>query len=432
MSQHPTIELLETFNQALLYLLESATCLAVFYLLYHFVLRKERSFRYNRFYLLAVIIFSVSFPLLEIDYNPDTTPTVLNSIHQAGNEATDEPIIEAEKAFSYTITAQSERPFMLWWELVITLYFIGFLSLALRLFVQIRSFKDFVWFKRHNTRYRENYFLVKTDGSLPTFAFFNYLIWDNTQKLNKIEEKQVLEHEKVHINQKHSYDVLFMEVLKIVFWFNPFIYLFKNLLEEIHEYEADNAVARVNGKKAYSQLLVKLVFSKMGLEIGSHFNKNKTLKRVNMITGQKKINVFKLLIPIPVAALMFFIFSCEAVPAGKTVEIADVAYDYNNFNEEDVKPVPAEGLEAWKSYLQESILYPSEARKAKVEGDVVVSFVVGKTGKIGDIRLIEKLGNGCDRAVVEAIRESDLWKPGIKDGKTINTRIKVPISFRMS
>lgn len=432
MSQHPTIILLETFNQALLYLLESATCLAVFYLLYHFILRKERSFQYNRFYLLAVIIFSITFPLLEINYNPDTTPTVLNSIHQVGNEATDEPIIEAKKAWSYTITAQSERPFMLWWEAVISLYFVGFIVLALRLFIRIRSFKDFVWFKRHNTRYRENYYLVKTDGTLPTFAFFNFLIWDNTQKLSESEQKQIIEHEKVHINQKHSYDVIFMEALKIIFWFNPFIYLFKNLLEEIHEYEADNKVAKANSPKAYAQLLVKLVFTKMGLEVGSYFNKNQTLKRVNMIKAQKKVNIFKLMIPIPVVALLFFIFSCEAVPTEKRVEVADVAYEYNNFTEKDIKPVPSEGLDAWKIYLQESILYPTEAREAKIEGDVVVSFVVSKNGKIGDIQLVEKLGNGCDKAVVEAILKSNEWKPGFKDGKAINTRIKVPISFKMS
>lgn len=432
MSKHPTIELLETFNQALLYLLESATCLAVFYLLYHFILRKEKSFQYNRIYLLAVILFSVSFPLLEISYNPDTTPTVLNSIHQVGNEATSEPIIEAKKAWSYTITAESQRPFMLWWEVIILLYFTGLVSLSLRLFIQIRTFKDFVWFKRHDTRYRENFFLVNSDGSLPTFAFFNYLIWDNTQKLNADEKAQILEHEKVHINQKHSYDILFMEVLKIVFWFNPFIYLFKNLLEEIHEYEADHKVARSRGSKAYAQLLVKLVFSKMGLDVGSYFNKNQTLKRVNMIKESKKINVLKLLIPIPVALLLFFVFSCEAVPTGKAVEVAEIAYDYNNFSEQDVKPIPTEGLDAWKSYLQESILYPTEARKAKVEGDVVVSFVVGKTGQIGDIRLVEKLGNGCDEAVLRAILNSTSWKPGVIDGKVINTRVKIPISFRMS
>ena len=432
MSLHPTLELLETFNSALLYLLESATCLAVFYLLYHFVLRKERSFQYNRFYLLAVLVFSVSFPLLEINYNPDSTPTVLNSIHQVSNEATSEPIIEAKKAWSYTITAVSERPFMLWWEVLIVLYFIGFVGLTLRLFVQIRTFKDFVWFKRHNTRYKENYYLVKTEGTLPTFAFFNYLIWDNSQQLSETDQRQILEHEKVHIDQKHSYDVLFLEVLKIVFWFNPFIYLFKNLLEEIHEYEADSKVARSNGSSAYASLLVKLVFKKMGLEVGSYFNKNKTLKRVNMIKAQKKINVFKLLLPIPFAALLFFIFSCEAVPNGKSVEVVEVAYDYSTFSPDDTRPEPLDGLEAWKSYLQESIPYPAEARKAKVEGEVIVSFVVGKTGKIGDIKLLERLGMGCDEAVVSAILKSQEWKPGQKDGRNINTRIKVPISFRMS
>lgn len=432
MQQHATLELLETFNNVLLYLLESATCLAVFYLLYHFVLRKEKSFQYNRAYLLIVLLFSVSFPLLEIDYNPDTTPTVLNSIHQASNEVTSEKIFESKKAFSYTITAESEKPFLLWWELLIVLYFIGFIAFSLRLFIQIRSFKEFVWFKRHNTRYRDNYYLVQTEGVMPTFAFFNYLIWDNTQDLSAKEQEQILQHEKVHINQKHSYDVLFLEILKIVFWFNPFIYLFKNLLEEIHEYEADSKVAKNNGANAYASLLVKLVFSKMGLEVGSYFNKNKTLKRVNMIKGQKKVNIFKLLLPIPVVAMLFFIFSCEAVPGGKEVKIDEIAFETQLLGAQDLRPTPAEGLDAWKSYLRDNIAYPSEARKAKLEGNVVVSFVVSKSGKIGNIKLVEQLGMGCDEAVVKAILTSKEWNPGKKDGKLVNTRVQVPISFRMS
>ena len=432
MSKHPTIELLETLNSALLYMLESATCLAVFYLLYHFILRKEMSFKYNRMYLLAVLIFSMTFPMLEINYNPETTPTVLNSIHQVGNEVTDEPIIEAKKTYSFTVTAESERPFLLWWEILLLLYFIGFSVLSLRFFVQIRSFRDFVWYKRYNMRYKENYYLIKTDGMMPTFSFFKYLIWDNTQQLTEAEQKQILAHEKVHINQRHSYDIVFLELLKIVFWFNPFIYLFKNLLEEIHEYEADHTVAKSSGKQAYAQLLVKLVFTKMGLELGSYFNKSKTLKRVDMIKSQKKVNYLKLMLPIPVAALMFFIFSCEAVPGGKTVEVVEVAYDYNAFGENDTKPEPEEGLTAWRNFLTENIDYPAEARKSGIEGDVVVSFVVGKSGGITDVRLEERLGSGCDEEVLEAIRSSKSWKPGMKDGKTINTRIKVPITFRMS
>ena len=112
MKKHPTIELLESLNTALIYALETATCLAVLYLLYHFMLRKEKSFQYNRFYLLVALVFSMSFPLMEFSFNPANTPSVLNSIHQVGNEVSNEPIIEADKAYSYTITATSERPFL--------------------------------------------------------------------------------------------------------------------------------------------------------------------------------------------------------------------------------------------------------------------------------------------------------------------------------
>ena len=86
MGKHPTIELLEELNSALIYALESATCLAVLYLAYHFLLRKEKCFQYNRFYLLAAILIAVSFPLFKIDFNPENTPAVLNSIHQVGNK----------------------------------------------------------------------------------------------------------------------------------------------------------------------------------------------------------------------------------------------------------------------------------------------------------------------------------------------------------
>ena len=107
MSKHPALVLLDSLNNALLYALETATCLAVFYLLYHFVLRKESSFQYNRFYLLAAILISLSFPLLKVGYNPENTPSVLNSLHNVSNEVSKEPIIEPKGYYSVTVTANS-------------------------------------------------------------------------------------------------------------------------------------------------------------------------------------------------------------------------------------------------------------------------------------------------------------------------------------
>ena len=198
MQKHPTIELLESLNEVVIYALESLTCLAIFYLFYHFFLRKEKSFHYNRVFLLGALVLSFTFPVMEFDYDPTNTPYVLNSIHQVGNEVSDEPIIEAQKAYSYTITAESERPFLLWWEALLLIYVIGVMAGLIRLISQIRSIKEVIWYKRHNTRYRNRFFLVPTDGTLPTFAFFNYLFWDNTLNISDAEKEQILAHERAH------------------------------------------------------------------------------------------------------------------------------------------------------------------------------------------------------------------------------------------
>ena len=218
MKKHPTIELLENLNDGLIYTLETATCLAVLYLVYHFLLRKERSFQYNRIYLLASLVLAFSFPLLNFHFNPETLPNILNSIHQVGNEVSNEPIIEADRAYSFTITANSERPFLLWWEILLMIYLTGVGIGLVKFFLRIRIFKETIWYKRHNTRYKKKgYFFVKTEGSLPTFSFLNYLFWDDSQKLTEEEKTQIISHEEVHIQQKHSIDILGIELLKIVF-----------------------------------------------------------------------------------------------------------------------------------------------------------------------------------------------------------------------
>lgn len=430
MSKHPTIELLAKLNEALLYAVETATCLAIFYLLYHFLLRKERSFQYNRFYLLATIVFSFTFPLINVDYNPERTPAVLNSLHQVSNEVSKEPIIEPKGYYSVTVVAESERPFLLWWEAVIVLYILGLVALGLRLFIQMKSFNEFLWYNRHNTRYKGDYFLVNTEGQLPTFAFFRYLMWDDSIELTKEEQKQILDHEKVHIKQRHSYDIMLMESLKVLFWFNPFIYLYRTLLEEIHEYEADYKAVKANDQTTYTKLLVKLVFQKMGIQQGSFFAKNKTLKRVNMIQVRKKVNFLKLLSPIPVAALLFFLFSCEAKIEKGSIEVSDVAYIYTSFNDNDIKPSPIKGFNEWKQNITQNLESSRNNWVKDTKGEVMVSFLVSLEGQIKDVRIVKGLSKDLNEQVVLAIKESSKWNPGVKSGTAIPTRISVPITIK--
>ena len=430
MAKHPTIELLESLNGALIYALEAVTCLAVFYLFYHFFLRKEKHFNFNRVFLLGAIVLSFTFPLLEIDYNPANTPSVLNSIHAVGNEVSSEPIIEAEKAYSYTITAESQKPFLLWWEALLVIYIIGVFLGGLKLFVQMREFKDAIWYKRHATRFKDNYFLVNTDGTLPTFAFFNYLFWDNTAELSEAEQNQVLAHEKAHINQKHSYDIILIEILKIVFWFNPLMYLYKMLLEEVHEYAADSAVAKSNGAGTYSKVLVQIVFKKMGLELASHFNKNQILKRVEMLEKPIKRNWTKFLLPIPMAALLFFIFSFEAVLDTSNVSVSDFQIEVNETSKIDSMPIPSIGVDDWNEFLEQNIVYPEEAKSANIEGDVNLSFDITPQGKIENLAFEERLGHGIELAIIEALQKSSTWKPAVINGQNSTVKVSLPISFK--
>ena len=423
------MELLKALNDASIYILESAACLTLFYLLYHFFLKKEKCFQYNRFYLLIATVISLSFPLIEVAYDPEAAPKVLNAIHEASS--TEDVLVLP--SMSITITAKSTKPFLLWWEAVALIYFLGVVILGLRLFIQIRTIQNFIWYKRHHTKFKNDLYLVNTQGTLPTFSWFNYLFWDDFQNLTPWETRQIMNHEKVHIRQKHSYDIMMMEVLKVIFWFNPLFYLYKNTLEEIHEYEADYQVISSNGRgKDYAKLLVRLVFNKMSFQMGSHFRKNKTLKRLDMMKAQKRLNPFRLLIPLPMACLLFFIISCEAVPVQKTVSIDRIEYVSSTFGKKDIAPTPQIGFQAWATYLKENIQYPATASKEKLEGNVVVSFTVNTTGNIQNIKIEEKIGSGCEEAVIRVLQNSPKWKPAIKEGQLIDTEIKMPVQFRIS
>lgn len=420
--------LFATLKDVLLYLLESAACLSVFYLFYYFFLKKENCFNYNRFYLLAAVIFSVVFPLIHVNYNPIVVPEALNNLH----ETTKNVFNYEDTEYEYTISAINERPFFFWWEALTFVYGMATILLGIKLFVQIRTVREFIWTRRNHIRFNKHYFLINTDGFMPTFAFFNYLFWDNKQKLTEAETKQIIAHEEVHIKQRHSIDIMLMEVLKVVFWFNPLIYLYKSTFEEVHEYEADYVAAGQGDKTAYTQLLAKMVLKKMGFNLGSHFARNKTLKRVDRIIGNKKTNALKLLLPIPMVALLFFIFSCDSVEINHKVEIEGIAYQAG-FENQDIRPSPKDGFPLWIENITDAMEWSTSKEQYPLNGTVTVMFDINTLGKIKNIQVLESLKEEYDEIVIKALEDSnktDAWNVASKNGRKTTTKVKMPIKFK--
>ena len=220
------------------FLLESSICLALFYTFYHFLLRRETFFQLNRAYLLLMPLLSLLIPLVDIGLAANAPSSTMEAIY---------PIVLQAQQFQQLAWEQMESPtpaFSLSLaDLLLWVYLLGagFMSLTLgrglwRLFRLIR---------RSRREQEGELTLLRPEEDIPAASFFSYIFW----KGEEIPESKriILEHELVHVRQRHSLDVLVMELWVVIKWFNPLIYLYRHSLQATHEYIADRYVARQMG-----------------------------------------------------------------------------------------------------------------------------------------------------------------------------------------
>ena len=272
---------------------------AIFILLYFVFLEKEKNHHFKRFYLLLSMLFSVLIPLISITYGEIRIEkhTIVN--HQ-------EIIILPETKwveFSvYTIE-----------NILLGIYLLGLTILLLKfswgIFKLIKEIKTSEKIKQNNFT-----FILKQNKITP-YSFWNCIFLNKKDFLDgKIDAKIIL-HEKTHINQKHSIDVLFIELLLCVFWFNPAFYFYKKAMVTNHEFLADEVVLSQNNDiVSYQKLILDELISEKIL-FTHPFNLHNTKKRIVMMTNKlTKIAKMKSYLTLPISALLFFAF-VEKVPA---------------------------------------------------------------------------------------------------------------------
>ncbi|HET8737998.1 MAG TPA: M56 family metallopeptidase, partial [Pricia sp.] len=221
-----------------LFILKSSACLAIFLMFYKLLLEKERMHIFKRYYLLAALVLALLIPSITFTDYVEVTPlperygvseTVPQRQHQIVNPAAvDSPTpIEASSAF--------DRAFTFWAIYIFGMLFslLGFLKNLLKI---ARTVQD-------NPKLRIGALVnvLLQNCSVP-HTFLNYVFLDKKKFETNAIPKEVLIHESTHAKQKHSLDVLFVELLQIVLWFNPLIYLIKKSIKLNHEFLADQAV----------------------------------------------------------------------------------------------------------------------------------------------------------------------------------------------
>lgn len=280
------------------YILECIAFQLVFLIIYDLFLKRETFFQWNRVYLICTYILSIILPWVKIEALKTEAPEVFHGYSEFLWNTNDATIV---------VSSVEESSFNMPWEYVVL--FSGMLLAAS--FLGYKLFQIYILKQKGEVRYFKHFTRIVIANSSLAFSFFKSIFLGD--KVLEKEHQNILEHELVHIREKHSYDLMFFELMRIVGWFNPLVYVYQNRVSELHEFIADATVAKTNKKEQY-QFLLSQVFQTQNISfINQFFNSSLIKKRIVMLTKEKSKQVFKLkyVLLIPILVGMLFYTSCS-------------------------------------------------------------------------------------------------------------------------
>lgn len=280
------------------YIIKSSLSLILLYGLYWFLLRREKLFNFNRFFLIFSLIFSLLIPLISIRVNTKNHEAQKNIITALNNNIA--VVIKNQNSNSnikYQPNTEIESSIekfssgISYMKILSILYTTGVVLLLVR-------FLRNIFFISHQKRISEKitysgHKIVLIDNQINPFCFFNTIFVNKQEYLNNNIAKDLLAHEVEHIKQSHSIDVIFIELIQIIYWFNPVLILYNRAIRINHEYLADNGVIRATPDiNNYANNLINFISCKRNIPMTSGFNPSLTRKRLVMLTktGSGKIN----------------------------------------------------------------------------------------------------------------------------------------------
>lgn len=537
----------------LVYILKSSLCLALFYLFYRLLLSKETFHRFNRIALLGIMLISCLLPLIRV------------TVDQATVVNTSVMLVEEDMLmypWEMQAVVQEEAAFP-WREWLVAVYFLGILFFLLRNFLSL----GYVFYLIRHSRCRrmENGIcLVVHQAGFAPFSWMKYIVISQTD----LDENgtDILTHEEAHIRNGHSWDLLLVELCVWLQWFNPAAWLLKQELQNVHEYEADEAVLRQGiDAKRYQMLLIKKAVGARLYSIANSFNHSSLKKRITMMI-RKKSNPWarvKYLYVLPLAAVTVAAFArpeiSEPLDEISSVKVNDLSAITGKNSPENLsvasnsaadvtlkmkvtdqsgspivgasilivnstsgtltdlegnftlkvnndqrisvsyvgmKPVELSvkeclekqikevrlasdndsesqltivsqssgsapqsvqkvasseipttndvfmvveqmpefpgGMSACLKFLADHVAYPKEAAEKKIQGRVIVQFVVMKDGSIANARVLRAVDPLLDAEALRVIGLMPKWKPGTQRGQAVNVKFTMPVTFRLN
>ncbi|WP_203258469.1 M56 family metallopeptidase [Hyunsoonleella ulvae] len=277
------------------YILKACGIITIFFMFYIVFLRKDTFFKWNRVFLLiglaATFILPVVVIPIYIEYTPvDVSNFALETVEVAQVETSNTNL-----------------------NYVLVIYCIGLVLFLARFTLQLCTLLCIFWGNKQKQVGRFIY--IETQKSISPFSFFKWIVY-NPNQFNSEELEQILSHEKVHVKEHHSIDVLLMQLACISLWFNPFVWFYARSLKQNLEFLADRtAVVNATCKKSYQYTLLKTSMPTHQLASNNNFYNSFIKKRIVMLhkSKSKKSNQLKLLLILPLLTVFLMSFSTKEV-----------------------------------------------------------------------------------------------------------------------
>ncbi|WP_264535976.1 M56 family metallopeptidase [Flavobacterium sp. N1736] len=401
------------------YLLKSGILLLIFYAVYKLWLENEKMFRFNRAYLLFSLVFSFVIPLQLISFRQTTSNKI--ALFQLNELVIQKSTKNLEKI--------SSNDFVLVFIGVVYSFIV--LLLIARFFLNLYSFYKRI--KNSEVQFIAGEKIIVVDEPILPHSFWKSIFINKNAFENSKIPLELIAHEKAHLKQKHTLDVLFIEVLQIVFWFNPLLVFYKKAIKLNHEFLADEAVNKQFGAvKSYQSLLLDFVSNKNTISLASNINYLITKKRLLMMTKKESpiAVVFKTCTICAVYVLLLFVFSTKTI-AQEINNKADVK-EKDLYVLEDVEKMPEfpGGMNEFYKFIGKNFKMPAEIGKNKIEGKAYMQFIIEKDGSLSDIKTLKDLGYGIGDEAIRVLKLSPKWTAATQQGKAVRVMYSLPITIQ--
>lgn len=361
-----------------------------------FFIEKSKLLHWSRVFVYSIIVLSIGLPLVKL-----TQPVTPILVYQL-------PAIDVIATVETTAqnTAQSSAFLKVyWWGVALVAAWI--------------TIKILVVFYR-----------VKHNRIKGSYSFLNKVVV--ADDLAEEHKQWVRAHEYAHLEQRHTIDLIVIEVLTAIFWMNPMVWILKHKVKALHEYLADAMVSQKldsDAKREYAQLLIAQQMQVHPSVLTHSFSEKSLLKK--RLENMKNTVENKSKLKYAIGALLL-ISTFTWVACTENSSLPTDHYDTGEvFTQVEIMPEYKGGLEAMFQFLGENMEYPVHSKEKGLEGKVLVKFVVNKKGGIQDVEVVKSPADDMSEETIRIIQAMPDWEPGYMNDKPVNVQFVLPILFKI-